>query len=226
MKKTNIIVVYSSHLGDEHNKKFNDHIENTIGCTHKIVPYENFNEHSLTSLYNKAIDEHNEENSIMIFCHNDIKFISKGWGRQLLTKFNFHDYQIIGVAGTTSIPVTGRWWDEKDKMIGIVEHTDGFRRWVSEYSKPFHGIKPVSLIDGLFMAVDCNDIEAKFDEDFDGFHFYDVSFSFENYLEGCNVGVVTDIRILHESLGETNEEWEKNRILFVHKNIKSLTANL
>ena len=37
------------------------------------------------------------------------------------------------------------------------------------------------------------------------------------YLDGFNIGVTTDIRILHESIGMTNDEWEKNRQLFVKK---------
>ena len=49
------------------------------------------------------------------------------------------------------------------------------------------------------------------------FHFYDVDFSFSNHLAGVKVGVCTDIKITHLSIGMTNDEWEKNRIIFSEK---------
>ena len=39
----------------------------------------------------------------------------------------------------------------------------------------------------------------------------------ENYLNGVKVGVCTNIRITHKSIGETNQQWEDNRTLFVKK---------
>ena len=101
--------------------------------------------------------------------------------------------------------------------MGIVEHTNGLREWVSEYSKPHFGIKEVCLIDGLFIAVDTSNITHQFDEDFKGFHFYDLSFCIPNYLDGVNIGIVTDIRILHKSVGMTNQQWEEARIQFAEK---------
>ena len=40
-------------------------------------------------------------------------------------------------------------------------------------------------------------------------------FCVDNYLDGCNVGVITSIRVLHESVGETDPDWEANRQRFV-----------
>lgn len=216
--KDNIVVVFSSHLSEDEDNKFIKHIEDTIGAKHKTVCYKNFNQFSLTQIYNMAIDEHNNENAIMVFCHNDIIFKTKQWGKDLLYKFNRFDYQIIGVAGTTYLEDNGIWWSDRTKMCGVVEHTNGLSTWVNEYAPEKKGfIKPVILIDGLFMAVDCNDIEHKFDEEFKGFHFYDLSFCFPNYLDGCNIGVTTDIRILHKSIGMVNQQWEENRKQFVEK---------
>jgi hypothetical protein len=217
MKKNKIIVIFSTHLSDEENRRFVSHVNSTIGVAHSVFYYINHNEFSLSEIYNRAIAEHNEENSIMVFCHNDIIFKTKDWGKKLLHKFNNFDYQILGVAGSTFLPNTGRWWDDRSKMVGTVEHTNGLREWASEYSSPFVGVKDVCLVDGLFMAVDTNDIIHNFDEEFKGFHFYDLGFCFPNYLEGCNIGVVNDIRILHKSVGQTNQQWEENRLQFVEK---------
>ena len=214
--KNKIIVVYSSHLGEEEDLKFNKHVSETIGVKHEILRYVNYNQYSLPQIYNEALTNVIKD-AIYVFCHNDIIFKTSKWGKKLLTRFNHSDFQILGVAGSTYLPATGRWWDDRSKMMGIVEHTNGISTWVNEYAPAFNGAKEVVLIDGLFMAVDPDEIEHRFDEDFKGFHFYDLSFIIPNYLAGCNIGVVTDIRILHKSIGETNQQWEKNRIQFVEK---------
>ena len=225
MKKS-ITVIFSSHLTPQENEDFIKHIDSTIGVDHRVHCYVNHNQFSLPELYNRAIQEHHEEDTIMVFCHNDIVFKTKDWGKKLLAKFNNTHYEIIGVAGTTNMPESGRWWDDRSKMMGIVEHTNSLRTWVSEYCKPFGGVKEVCLIDGLFMAVDTSLIINQFDEDFKGFHFYDVSFCIPNYLDGNYIGVVTDIRILHKSIGMTNQQWEDARKQFQYKYSADLPINV
>ena len=216
--KNKLIVVFSSHLGDAVDNKFIAHIKNTIGCNHKICRYVNNNEFSLPEIYNKALSEHHTEDSIFVFIHNDILFKTNNWGRVLLSKFNSYNYDIIGLAGTASLGEDGIWWTEKPKLYGIVNHTDGFREWESGFSPSFSGIKDVVAIDGVFIAVNPDTIIHKFDESYKGFHFYDISFCFPNYLDGCNIGVTTDIRIIHKSVGITTPEWEENRKKFIDEN--------
>jgi hypothetical protein len=67
------------------------------------------------------------------------------------------------------------------------------------------------------MAADCSILKHTFDEEFKGFHFYDISWTFPNTLDGINVGVTTDIRILHQSIGMVNQQWDDNRKQFVEK---------
>lgn len=216
--KDNIIVVFSSHLSEEENQNFIKHINDTIGVKHQTVCYSNFNQYSLSEVYNRAIKEYNTPNSIMVFCHPDIIIRTRTWGKLLLNKFNHSEFAIIGIAGTTFLHESGQWWADRSKMYGVVEHTDGANVWVSEYAVPIKGYtKPVAVIDGVFMAVDCDKLEHQFDEEFKGFHFYDLSFIFPNTLDGINVGVTTDIRILHQSVGMTNQEWEDNRRQFAEK---------
>ena len=158
--KNKIIVVFSSHLGDEKNNEFIKHVDDTVGVNHEVVCYTNYNQYSLTELYNKAIKEHNENDAIMVFCHPDITIKTNNWGKLLLTKFNTLSYSIIGVAGSKILADNAIWWTIRSSMIGIVEHTDGINSWVSEYSHERKGqVTPVAIIDGLFMAVDCNNIE-------------------------------------------------------------------
>jgi hypothetical protein len=212
--KNNIVVVFSSHLSEEENQKFINHVHQTIGAKHKVVCYPNFGEFSLASIYNDALKTHVEDDCVFVFCHNDMIYKTKNWGKVLLNQFNHSDYDIIGVAGTTYIPVSGMWWEDRSKMYGIVEHTDGNTSWVSEYSPQFNGVKSTLMIDGLFMGVDPENIVKGFNENYGKFHFYDISFCVDNYLEDVNIGVTTSIRVLHKSVGQTNQSWEDNRQKF------------
>ena len=216
--KNEIIVVYSSHLPAEVDRKFDELIRRTIGTKHRIIRTLNENQFSLATVYNTAMDSvYEDENAIYVFCHNDIIFKTQNWGRRLLARFNHSDYGILGIAGTTYFSKTARWWDDRSKMYGIVEHSDGTKEWVSEYSNPLPNIQPTVLVDGLFMAVDPDKIEKKFNTNYGKFHFYDVSFCIDNYLEDVEIGVITDIRVLHKSVGQTNQEWENNRIKFAEE---------
>jgi GT2 family glycosyltransferase len=224
--KNNIVVVFSSHYTEEENQKFIKHIDETIGVQHKTVCYPNFNQFSLAQVYNDAIKTHKADNCIFVMCHNDMIYKTRNWGKLLLTKFNNSRFDIIGVAGTTYLPASGMWWEDRSKMCGIVEHTNGITEWVSEYSKPIPGIKEVVAIDGLMIAFNPDIIVHGFDEEFTGFHFYDLSFCMPNYLDGCNIGVTTVVRVLHKSIGQTNQQWENNRIQFAKKYEEELPLTL
>jgi len=212
--KTNIVVVFSSHLSDAENQEFIKHIDDTIGVKHKVVSYQNFNQYSLAQIYNNAIAEHKADDCIFVMCHNDIEIKTRNWGKILLNHFNYNDYGIIGVAGSTYIPASGMWWEDRSKMYGIVEHTDGAKSWTNEYSNPINGIQSTLMVDGLFMTFDPNKIVHGFNEKYGLFHFYDLSFCVDNYLDGINIGVITNIRVKHKSVGQTNQSWEDNRKKF------------
>lgn len=212
--KNNIVVVFSSHLSETENQKFIKHIGKTIGVRHKVVCYPNQNQFSLPQIYNQAIADHRETDSVFLMCHNDIIIKTRNWGKVLLAHFNYTNYSILGVAGTTYIAGSGTWWDDRSKMYGIVEHTNGINTWASEYSNEIRGVQSVLAIDGLFMAFDPDKIKKGFNEDYGLFHFYDIPFCLDNYVEDCDIGVITSIRVLHKSIGQTTPEWEENRKKF------------
>ena len=212
--KNKIVVIFSSHLGDEKNNEFINHIHKTIGVKHDVVCYTNYNQYSLSEIYNKAIDDYHADNIIMLFMHPDVIIETQNWGKVLLNHFNYTDYGILGLAGSTFIGNEGVWYSDRSKMYGIVRHCDSISTWVSEYSPAFNGVKPTINVDGLFMAVDCNKIKHKFNLNYGKYHYYDVVFSVENYNEDVNVGVTTSIRVLHKSVGMTNQSWEDNRKKF------------
>lgn len=210
----------------EHKPEFIEYLKKSSGFK-KINVIEKINngEKSLAEVYNEILED--SETDIIVFCHDDIYFDTNSWYPKLMKHFEKTDYGIIGMAGTTNMPSSGQWWENRKKMIGIVNHESGGKKWESKYSESLNNsITPVIVLDGVFIAVSKSRIKKKFNEEFEGFHFYDIPFCFENYLEGVKLGVITNIRITHKSIGATNEQWEKNRQLFEKKYKDNLPVKL
>lgn len=219
------------------NQKHIDHIIKTSGLHKHIEVIEIINNSdsespfyngglSLTKAYNQGLKQ--AKNEIVVFCHDDIEIETKQWGNKLIKQFKRNpEYGIIGVAGSKNMPVSGRWWEDQKKMYGRVKHTKDGKSWLSAYSDDLgQELEEVVNIDGVFFAAHKDRIKQEFNESVEGFHFYDVTFSFENYLSGVKIGVSTLIKINHHSIGITNDEWEKNRADFAHNFAPQLPANI
>jgi glycosyltransferase involved in cell wall biosynthesis len=196
------------------NPQFKEYLKKTAGHPKvQIIEKINNGEKSLTDVYNQILKE--AENDIVVFSHDDIYFEKNGWVRRILTHFENSDYGILGVAGSTYIPKSGQWWEDRSKMVGIVNHEHNGKKWESKYSDNLgKDLQSVIIVDGLFFAVNKKKIKETFNESVKGFHLYDVDFCFQNVMKGVKVGVMFDIRITHKSIGMVNEEWEKNRVQF------------
>ena len=183
----------------------------------QIIPIENEGKYSLPEAYNMILEQ--ATNDVVVLCHDDIYFDSKNWGSKILNHFKRNsDYGILGLAGSTQLPSSAKWWEDFSKMKGIVNHEHGGKKWESKYSASLgNQIDDVVLVDGLFIVLNTKNVKQKFNEEIKGFHFYDVDFSFRNFIEDVKIGVIYDVRVTHKSIGETNEQWEQNRIVFAEK---------
>jgi len=219
-----ITVICSS----QHNlNKFEKHIRKTsgIGKELEFIGYENNGEFSLSEIYSKGLEVAKYNN--IVFLHDDITLESKDWGKKLLKHFDTSDYGILGLAGTTGLTDSGRWWDQLNLLLGVVNHEHEGKSWTTKYSSSFgNRILQALVVDGLFFAVRKDRLKYDFNTDVRGFHFYDVDFTFGNHVNGCKVGVIFDVRVTHKSIGETNEAWEENRKLFVEKWLHKLPTEL
>jgi GT2 family glycosyltransferase len=220
-----ITVVFSTR---EDSPSHIEHIIKTAGLGKKhveVLQYINNGEYSLTELYNKALKE--SSNDIVVFCHDDIIFEKGGWGRKVRDYFRDTDYGILGIAGTTDMDESGRWWTDASKMVGNVKHSHNGRTWENKYSGTFpKEILQTVIVDGLFFAVDRTKIKESFDEEVKGFHFYEIDFCFRNHLSGVKVGVIFDVKVIHKSIGQTNDQWEENRKIFAERFKSNLPLNI
>jgi hypothetical protein len=219
-----ISVVYCTRNSNPEHK---EHLIKSSGLHKHLEVIEIINNgEDLTKSYNKGLKK--SKNDIVIFCHDDIIIETKNWGQKLIKLFERNqEYGVIGVAGTKNMPVSGQWWEDRSKMYGRVAHTHEGKTWLSTYSDDLgQNIEEAVIVDGLFFAIDKTKIKTKFNESVKGFHFYEITFCFENFLKGVKIGVTTMIRVNHMSIGMTNEQWETNRAEFAEKFKENLPVNI
>jgi hypothetical protein len=153
--------------------------------------------------------------NIIVFIHDDIEFLRKGWGKELLRLFNEHqDYGIIGVAGSAQFDANAAWWNYEKKFGQVLHRSEG-KSWLTAFSPLLDkDLQEVVVIDGLFIAVDKRKVNENFSRDLDGFDFYDIYFCLSNYYSKdwkYKIGVTTNIRLAHNSVGKLKPTWYTNR---------------
>lgn len=172
---------------------------------------------SLCEGYNRGIGR--STGSILIFSHDDIEILSLDFKQKLKQHLSNHD--IIGVAGT-SLLVSGNWAGAgKPDIHGQVAHwipqTGEYAIAVYDNSAPV--IENIQALDGCFYAVNRNVTQQiKYDEKtFDGFHHYDLDFTFSAYLANFRLAVCNDIALVHHSMGKFDATWEEYQRRFLKK---------
>jgi len=211
----------------EDNSKYVNYIRET--CMYKnieVIAKVNKGNKSLSQVYNEIIDE--STNDIVVLIHDDLEFDTKNWGDKLLKVFEKNpEYSILGLAGTKYLDSNAKWWSMPSTMYGIVNHKHQGKKWTSIYSPELNQkVEETIIVDGLFLSFNKNKINYRFDEDIPGFHFYDLGFCLPNYLSGIKIGVTSFVRVTHLSIGQTNQQWEDNRISFSEKYKNSLPLKI
>lgn len=220
-----LAVVIASRKTPDEKKDFIDAIKETCGYGCNIVFNINQNETPLTSIYNKALNEVDAD--YFIFIHDDIEFLRKGWGAEIVRLFNqYQDYGIIGVAGSGEFDSDAAWWRYKD-IYGQVLHRHDGKSWLTTFSPLLPcDLMNVCTVDGLFIAVAKDRITSRFNETFK-FDHYDTSFCLQNFIDGkTKIGVTTNIRLAHNSIGQMRDDWyiSKNKLNEIFNNYYPIKA--
>ena len=214
-----IAVVVCSRRTTEENKSFIEHIKETCGCDTHVYMIHNPNGVSISKVYADMMTNQEIDANIIVFIHDDIEFLRKGWGKEVLRLFNEHeDYGIIGVAGSAQFDENGAWWNYEKKFGQVLHRAEG-KSWLTAFSPLLDkDLQEVVVIDGLFMAVHKNRIAENFSRDLEGFDMYDIFMCISNWLaKKCKIGVTTNIRLAHNSVGKLKESWFKNKEIINEK---------
>lgn len=164
---------------------------------------------------------------IVVFSHDDIEILSTDFASRLSTLIR--DYDMIGIAGSSRFPDTGFWgYPGTPYVQGQVAHRAPGER---TYTALVFGVggpaaAGIQVLDGVFFAVRRRVLETvEFDSaTFDGFHFYDIDFSYRVFSAGFDIAVSNEIAIVHQSRGSFGEEWQKYARRFLAKHAGRIPA--
>lgn len=172
---------------------------------------------SLCEGYNRGFAT--SSGKFIIFSHDDIEFADSTLPQRLAAHLDNVD--VIGVAGTTRL-MNGAWVSAGDPhafaLFAYPDAEEG-RVLVKACGRGGVLIGDVQALDGCFIAAHRAAVERiGFDADtFDGFHLYDLDFSYRAYLCGLNVAVGRDLVPIHASTGKADQHWQKYRKRFEAK---------
>lgn len=163
---------------------------------------------SLAEAYNRGVRR--STGDIVVFSHDDIEIVSEHFAARLLAHFQTQD--VSGIAGTSNL--AGQSWISSGWpfMQGGVAYRHQLEGG-SAFSFAAYGparVENAQAMDGLFFAAKRSVCEAvPFDEaTFDGFHFYDLDFSYRAHAAGFRCAIGWDILVVHDSAGSYGTVWQ------------------
>jgi GT2 family glycosyltransferase len=178
---------------------------------------------SLAEAYNRGI--HQSKGEQIILAHDDVEILSPVLAD--VVAGGLENFDIIGVAGTTHL-TQPLWLAAGPPHIhGQVAHRNAGGGFVVDiYSSAQRTVANIQAMDGLFLALHRRAVgTARFDEKtFDGFHLYDLDFTYSAHRAGLRLAVCCDIQVLHTSVGNYDQNWQKYADRFLQKHAGKLTA--
>jgi hypothetical protein len=146
---------------------------------------------------------------VIVFAHDDIEILSRDLGGALARALEATD--IAGIVGTTKLLGPAHAWSgtafTRGRIVQPARTGTSLDLVVCNLSC---GVTPaLEAIDGVFMAARREVVEAVgFDAlTFDGFHLYDIDFSYRAHAAGWRVGVSSEVVLRHDSEGSFDEKW-------------------
>jgi GT2 family glycosyltransferase len=197
-------------------------IRETIGSEigYEIIVIDNSqNQYSIFEAYNKGVSL--SSHPFLLFMHDDVEYRTTEWGVKLMDHFKDHQVGCVGIAGTPYLPYTpGAWWGSGTYHFYLLQflHSDTHPAFFNFF--PENTTKQeVVVLDGVWMCIRKELFRwIQFDETtFDGFHFYDLDITLQAYKAGYKILCVNDILLYHRSIGNFNQKWAENALLFHHK---------
>jgi Glycosyltransferase like family len=161
---------------------------------------------SLAEGYTQGISR--SRGDLIILSHDDITIFSPDMPRRLQAHLSACD--LVGVAGTTKLIHPAWIFAGPPFVFGQIVHPapDG-GMGVDIYGAPSPLVRNIQALDGMFIAGRREIFERiGFDaRTFDGFHLYDIDFSYRAFLAGMRLAVANDICMRHASTGKFDETW-------------------
>jgi hypothetical protein len=210
-----------------------ENIRKTVGVPYEVICIDNSaGKYSIFEAYNYGAAR--ATNDLLCFMHEDILFHTADWGRIVAGKLADKDVGVIGVAGAVYKSASpSPWWisDIEDQTayhrFNILQHfSTGIQRLQASGDKGQWD--EVVVLDGVWLC--CRKevwVATPFDgRQYNGFHFYDLDFSFAVYTKGFRNFVSQEILLEHFSAGVMDRNWIRGAEIFHKKWRKELPVSV
>lgn len=170
---------------------------------------------SLCEGYQRGLDV--ARNDVVVFAHDDVELLSPRPFEALDAALARHD--IVGLVGSRVVNGPAVTWAGHPHIHGAVAYPDGEGCRVAVYSLGSGLVPGMQALDGLLFAARREAARALgFDAaTFDGFHFYDLDFTYRAHVAGLRLAVTTQVTALHASTGSYDRAWREQAQRFMRK---------
>jgi GT2 family glycosyltransferase len=181
------------------------------------------NQRGLAEVYNMAIERFLNEDSILVFVHDDVLFMDYHWSE--VVRAGLNAFGIVGVVGNIRRQRNQPGWvvtdlrgtlDDYAFLSGSVGQGNAFPPERLDVFGPVG--RECKLMDGLFLAVETETLRRtglRFDPQFK-FHFYDVDFCREAERLGVSMGTIP-LAVSHGSSGPLSKAWKETYPAYLDK---------
>lgn len=191
-------------------------VAQTIGVEHEMIIHDNRgSDKGICQVYNECAER--AQGEYLCFAHEDISFLTKDWGREIISKLSEQECGVIGFAGSTVKYAYRYGWQgvrrftRKNYLAGASIGKQSLR--TSGSNAPYC---EVICLDGMCLLVR-KDVWAKFGFDhqtFEGFHSYDTDFTTSVAYGGYHNYVCHSVLVEHRSTGSFSKSWYESVLLY------------
>ena len=196
-------------------------VDSTIGVPYEIVAIDNSQgQYGICEAYN--IGASRAKYDLLCFMHEDIRFHTPSWGKVVIDILADPTIGVLGITGGRyQVAAPAAWWGCglalcRENVLNVFP--DGHKE-MDLRNPENQQLADVAVVDGLWM---CSRREVWQKHPFDSqiftdFHFYDVDYCTEIFLNDLRVCVTFEILIEHHSRGSVNTSWIHNALKYEQK---------
>jgi tetratricopeptide (TPR) repeat protein len=171
---------------------------------------------SLADAYNAVVSQSSAE--IVVLSHDDIDVLAPDFALRLIGALT--EFDAVGVIGSTRMDGPTVGWSGHPHLRGWITHRmPGDSMYQVDLLDLRASAAGAVVLDGVLLAARRGVLSAvPFDAvTFDGFHLYDIDWSFRASRAGFRVGVRGDLLVVHASRGRYDDAWERYASRFCEK---------
>jgi hypothetical protein len=187
--------------------RFRANVEGHVaGREHEIIAIADAR--SLSEGYARGLER--ARHPVVVFSHDDVEIVSPDPFGAIEAALATDD--VVGLVGSRLAAGPAVLWAGHPHLHGWITYPRGADGWEATVMSLECGrIAGMQALDGVFIATR-RDAARRIGFDaatFDGFHFYDLDFTYRAHREGLRLAVTTDVEVIHQSEGDFEATWRR-----------------